>query len=277
MNRLAATLLLCSASPLAFADGSPWLPAHGTTTLSVDLTRGSTSTFFIGDTTFDLTGDLEGTFVWLNASYGFDDVWAFDFRAGYAESSFELNPPGQEQEDFTDTSVGVSYQFVNEFEADNGLPTVTVRAGLTIGGDYETNRFEAIGDGADGLDLSLLVGKSIIPSIALHGDLTLRRRSDDVADGIKYLLSAYYTTPINGLGFQLAAGGIRTDSSVNLGEQGITVEQLPQTDRDSDWLIVGGNYGFSNGLGVGLSLSSVLSGRNIPDSNIGTATLSYSF
>ena len=282
MNRLVATLFLFSLSPLAYAEGSPWLQAHGNTTISIDVTSGSTSDFFIGDESTPLGGDIEGTFIWFNASYGYDDIWAFDFRTGYAETNFDSdNPvPGEEDinelEDIADTSFGVSYQIFNEFELDNGTPTVAVRAGLTIGGDYETDVIQAIGDGADGVDLSLLVGKSVTQSIALFGDLTYRARGSNVADGVKYLLSAYYTTPIQGLGVQIAGGGIRTDSDVNIGP-GFTVDQFPETDRDSDWLILGANYGFQNGFGLGASFSTVLSGKNIADSNIGTLSLSYSF
>jgi hypothetical protein len=266
---------LCLVSPVVLADGSPWLPAHGATTLSVDLTSGSTDRFFIGDESIDLGGDLEGTFLWFNAKYGYDDIWAFDLRTGYARTSFEGNPT--DVEDVADLSVGVSYQFINEFEADNGWPTITGRAGFTIGGDYDTDRIDAIGDGASGVDLSLLVGKSVTPAVALFGDLTLRQRNDDVADGVKLLLSAYYTTPVPGLGLQAALGGIRTDSDVNIGDPGFGVDQFPLTDRDSDWLILGANYGFGNGFGVGFSYSSVLSGKNVADSDIGAFTLSYSF
>ena len=275
MNRLAILLLVTSASPMALADGSPWLPSDGTTTLSVDLISGSTDEFFIGDDSTDLGGDLEGTFLWFNASYGYDDIWAFDFRTGYAESSFEGNP--LDQEDIADTSIGVSYQFINEFEADNGSPTVSVRGGITIGGDYETNIIEAIGDGASGVDLSLLVGKSLTPSIAVFGDLTYRQRNNDVAEGVKYLLTTYYTTPVQGLGLQAAFGGIRTDSDINIGDPGFSVDQFPQTDRDSDWLIFGANYGLQNGIGLGFSYSSVLSGKNVADSDIAAFSVSYSF
>lgn len=275
MKRLVAAFLFLSVSPLVQADGSPWVPADGTTTLSIDFTHGSTSDFFIGDDSTPLGGDIEGTYLWFNASYGYDDVWAFDFRTGYAQSSFETNPT--DQEDIADTSFGVSYQFINEFESDNGMPTVAVRAGLTIGGDYETNIIEAIGDGADGLDLSLLVGKSVTDSIALAGDLTYRSRGSNVAEGVKYLLSANYATPLEWLGLQLAFGGIRTDSDIDIGSPGFGVDQFPQTDRDSDWLILGANIGFANGIGAGASFSSVLSGNNIADSDIGTLSLSYSF
>ena len=280
MKRLVVLFLIAGTTP-ALSDGSPWLPADGATSLSAELTMGSTDEFFIGDESMDLNGDIDGTFLWLNAKYGYDDVWAFDFRTGYAQTSFETDLPtnfdAPEQEDFADTSFGVSYQFINEFEADNGWPTITARAGFTIGGDYETNLIEAIGDGASGVDLSILAGKSLTPSIAVFGDLTYRQRGSNVADGIKYLLSAYYTTTVPGLGFQAAAAGIRTYSDIDIAGPGFGVEQFPLTDRDSDWLILGVNYGLNNGLGFGLSVASVLSGKNVADSNIGTLSLSYDF
>jgi len=267
--------VLLPVSPLIWAEGSPWLPADGATSLSASLTSGSTDRFFIGDTSTALGGDLDGTYLWLSASRGFNDIWAFDVRTGYAETSFESNPI--DQSDVADTSFGVSYQFINEFEADNGLPTISARLGYTIGGSYETDLIDAIGDGASGFDLSLLVGKSLNAQFAVFGDVTLRQRDNDVADGIKYLLSAYYTSPIQGLGFQLAGAGIRTDSDIDIGGPGFGVDQFPRTDRDSDWLIGGVNYAFASGIGLGFSYSSLLSGNNVPDSDIATFSVSYGF
>ncbi len=276
MKKLSALILLSSVSTVALADGSPWLPSDGTTRLALDVTSGSTDQFFIGDESTNLGGDIDGTFLWFSAGYGYDDIWAFDVRTGYASSNLSTNPPALDQEEVSDTSFGVSYQFINEFEADNGWPTITGRLGYTIGGDYETERVDAIGDGASGIDASILVGKSLSPAIAVFADLTYRQRDDDVADGVKYLLSVYYTSPLAGLGFQIAAAGIRTDSDINIGA-GIGFDQFPQTDRDSDLIIVGANYGFPNGIGVGFSYSSLLSGKNVPDTDIGSFSLSYSF
>jgi len=263
---------------MVLADGSPWLPSDGSISISADLVTGSTDEFFIGDQSMNLGGDIEGTFVFLNASYGYDDIWAFDFRTGYAQSRFDQdNFVGEqpEQDDISDTSFGVSYQFINEFEADNGWPTIAVRGGFTIGGDYETNVIEAIGDGASGVDLSLLVGKSLNTSISVAGDLTFRQRNNEVAEAVKYIVSGFYSTPLQGLGLRASFAGTRTDSDVNIGDPGFNA-RFPETDRDSDWLILGANYSFVNGIGAGFSFSSVLSGRNVADSSIGMFSLSYS-
>lgn len=276
MKKLSALLLLSSVSTVALADGSPWLPSDGTTRLALDVTSGSTDQFFIGDESTNLGGDIDGTFLWFSAGYGYDDVWAFDVRTGYASSNLSTNPPALDQEEVSDTSFGVSYQFINEFELDNGLPTITGRLGFTVGGDYDPLRIDAIGDGASGVDLSLLIGKSVTPAIAVFADLTYRQRDEGVADGLKYLLSAYYTSPIPGLGFQIAAAGIRTDSDIDIGPD-VGFDQFPQTNRDSDLIILGANYAFPNGIGLGVNLSSVQSGRNIPDTDIATFSLNYTF
>jgi len=267
-------------SPLAMADGSPWLPADGTTTLGVNLTTGSTSDFFRGDDSIDLFGELEGTYLWFNASYGYDDIWAFDIRTGFASTNFDSDFGGDNldgQDEIADTTIGVSYQFANEFELDNGFPTVAGRIAYTIGGDYDPNVVVAIGDGASGFDLSLLAGKSITSSVAIFGDLTYRQRGDGVADGVKYLLSGYYTSPIRGLGFQLALAGIRTDSDLDIGDDGVIFERLSETNKDSDFLVGGVNYSFNNGIGVGVSYTALINGRNIADTDVVNFSLSKTY
>lgn len=273
-KKILAVLLLLPASAV-HADGSPWIAGDGETTISVDVTGGSTRDFFLGETSIDLGGELKGTYTWFNGNYGYDDVWAFDIRTGYAETSLEGS--NGDQNGVTDTTLGASYQFTNEFESDNGLPTVTGRLAYTIGGDYDPNVIQAIGDGGSGVDLSLLVGKSLSSSFAVSADLTYRQRDNNIPDGFKYLLSGFYTSQIPGLGFRLALAGLRTDSDINFGDSQIRVDQFSQTDRDSDFLIGGVNYGFDNGIGLGFSYTALLSGKNIADTNIPNLSISYSF
>ncbi len=273
-KKILAGLLLLPA-PMLLADGSPWIADDGSASVSVNVTSGSTRDFFIGENSSDLGGELEGTYVWLNGNYGYDDIWAFDIRTGYAETSFTGST--RDQSDIADTTLGVSYQFINEFEADNGWPTISGRLAYTHGGDYDPNLIEAIGDGGSGVDLSLLVGKSLNSSVAVYGDLTYRQRDNDIPDGFKYLLSAYYTSPVPGLGFQLAFAGLRTDSDVNIGGPNFGVDQFAQTDRDSDFLVGGVNYSFDNGLAVGVSYTAVLSGKNVADTDVTNVSVSYRF
>jgi len=275
MKRLSTLFLLLSVSATAHSDGSPWLLPDGSYNVNLSVTSGESDDFFIGDTSTDLGGTLEGTFVWLKATYGYDDVWAFDARTGYAESTFENSLA--DQQDITDTSFGVSYQFINEFEADNGLPTISGRLGYTFGGDYDPNQIEALGDGASGFDVSFLIGKSLSPGWSVFGDLTFRQRDSGVADGIKYIAGASYNPPIPYLGFLLSLAGTRTDSNVNLGEGTFTIDDFSQTDRDSDLIVAGVNLNFPIGIGLGVSYSALIDGTNQSDTDVITFNLGYSF
>jgi len=236
MSKKLLVLMALGVSPLAYSEGSPWLQGHGTISLGLNLTTGSTDSFFIGDDSTSLNGDLEGTYLWLNASYGYDDIWAFDLRTGYARTDFTTNPV--DQEDIADTSLGVSYQFINEFEADNGWPTISGRAGIVIA--YSV-------------------------------------RNNDVADGIKYIGNVFYSPPVDGLSLQGAVAGIRTNSDIDIGGDGFGVDQFPQTDRDANFLIGGITYELPVGIGVGLSYRALLSGTNIPDTDVTSIAVNYTF
>lgn len=275
MKKSIAAIALLSVPSAVLADGSPWILPHGATNVSLSVISGSASDFFINEESTDLGGDISGTFVWLNASRGYDDIWAFEFRTGYAESDFEGSPT--EESDITDTTIGASYQFFNEFELDNGYPTITGRLTYTIGGNYNTDVIEAVGDGADGFDASLLVGKSITSTVSLFGDLTYRQRNQDVADAFKYLLGVFYSTPIQGLGLQASLGGIRSDSDIDLGTPNFTFDQFSEVDRDSDLFIVGASYGFGGGFNVGATYTSLLDGKNVSDTDTISLTAGYSF
>ena len=136
---------------------------------------------------------------------------------------------------------------------------------------------EAIGDGASGFDVSLLVGKSLTPQFAVFGDLTYRQRDSGVADGLKYIFTLYYSSPVPRLGFQVAGAGIRTDSSIDINDPGFSQAQFPETNRDSDFFIVGGDYSFTNGIGVGFSYTALINGRNVADTDVANVSFSYSF
>ncbi len=274
LNYLLVPLLMALHHPVVFAEGTAWLPEEGSTSISATLSAQSTDRYFIRTESQDLGGDLTGTFLWLNAKHGITDIVAVDFRTGYARTTFESNP--LDQEDFADTSVGVTYQWFNEFELDNGAPTFSTRLGYTFGGDYETALIDAIGDGASGFDLSLLAAKNVHQRVSLFADVGFRSRNNGVPDSFNFNLGANISAlPV--LGFQLAVAGIRSDGDIDIGDPGFGVDQFPQTRKDSNWIIAGVSFSPVDVFNVGFTVSSVTSGRNVPDSNILSLTVGYSF
>jgi hypothetical protein len=65
-------------------------------------------------------------------------------------------------------------------------PTLAVRAGVIIEGGYKTGFITAPGDGASGVEFSLLAAKSLpATSTTLFGDLAWRAYGGDVPDAIE--------------------------------------------------------------------------------------------
>lgn len=274
MNKLIAPLLLLATTTNVQADGSPWLPPEESISLGLSVTNQVSDRFFIAADSTSLGGDLEGRFVWLDGKYGLTDYWALDARVGYAETTFETNLDSQQ--DFANTTIGVTYQWLNEYELDDGTPTVATRLALVIAGDYETEIIDAIGDGASGLDLNLLVGRELSSLFSASADLGFRTRNNDVPDSFTYMFALQYSG-LPRVGLQLALAGVRSDGDVDIGDPGFGVDQFPRTDRDSNWVLAGANFSIGNGIGFGLSYASVTSGRNIPDSDIASISVNYAF
>ncbi len=265
----------CTAS--VFAEGSPWLPSAGSNSLGLTYTTQSTDEFFIASERTSIFGDLEGEFVWLNYGLGITDQLALDVRTSYARTSFETNP--LEQSGTGDSAIGLTWQWRNEFEADDGTPTIATRLGYTIGGDYETALIDAIGDGASGLDLSLLVGKVLGEKFAVQGDLSYKTRDDDVPDSLLYSISGFYiATP--SLNLSLGYNVIDSQGDIDIGSPEFIsggVSQFNRTRKDSEAVIVGLNYSFEPGISLGLSYSNLIDGRNVADADVASLSIGYSF
>ena len=59
-----------------------------------------------------------------------------------------------------DVNLGVTWRFLDEALSDYALmPSVALRAGGIIAGDYQTGYINSLGDGGDGFEVSALAGK----------------------------------------------------------------------------------------------------------------------
>lgn len=264
-------------SASVYAEGSPWLPSAGSNSVGLSYLTQSTDEFFIASESVSILNDLEGDFVWLNYGRGITDQLALDVRTSYAMTSFETNPI--EQSGAGDSAIGLTWQWRNEFEADDGTPTIATRLGYTIGGDYETALIDAIGDGASGFDMSLLVGKVLGENFAVQGDLGYKTRDDNVPDSVDYSLSGFYiATP--SLNLSLSYSAIDSQGDIDIGSPEFIsggVSQFNQTQKDSEAIIVGLNYSFDVGINLGLSYANLVDGRNVANADVASLSIGYGF
>ncbi len=268
----------CTGAPALAA--TPWLPPPGGGEAAVGYINQTADRLFVGEREMPLPTDLEQWTVLLDLRYGLTDALALDFQGGYAESDFLTDPglaPRGGEDGVTDTRLGLSWRVLDEF-ANPGAPSLALRAGLVLQGDYETGALPAIGDGADGAEFSVSLGK-FFGALALAGELGYRARSQNVPDDTWLRTDwSYAITPQ----FAVRAGYLYNDSDgdLDIGGPGFTPARFPETEEDYDLYEVGVNLGWSGfnaGLGYGRKFDGLAGARNTAKSDIWSVSLGYGF
>ena len=164
----------CAAKPAIVAQRSsgpppipPWLPAPGAGTITVSYVSQEATEFYRAAQKGPTPAgghELGQQTLWVAGTYGLSDSLALDFRVGGAESSFMAGPsaplpPQENLSGLQDLNAGVVWRFKDEVTSSG--PSVALRAAAIIGGSYDTGYISSLGDGGDGAELSVLIGKYV--------------------------------------------------------------------------------------------------------------------
>ena len=95
-------------------------------------------------------------------------------------------------------SIGLTWRFADEDTSDTGLPSVAVRVGIIRAGDYDVGTPTAIGDGGDGFEASLLVGKAMGP-IAVSAEFGIKSLNNDIPQSTTLAATALLVHPRTGV------------------------------------------------------------------------------
>ena len=263
------------------ADGSAWLSEPGSGYLSLSYVMQTADEFYAGSRKLPTPGDgedLEQGTLWLVGNYALADSWAVDFQAGWAKSDFITGPGIPTTNDsfdgLTDVGIGVTWRVVDELVS--GWPSVALRAGAIIAGDYETGHINSLGDGGDGYEVSVTVGKFVSDRVGLSGEFGYRNRDEGIPENYFTNLSGIWLVNSR-LSLGIDYQRIDAESSLDIGGPGFAPPRFPEVEEERAML--GGRlfYSFTDRLSGVLFYSAVLDGKNTPDSNAYGATLSYSF
>lgn len=258
----------------------PWLPAPGSGEVAIGYVEQEADRLFVGEEEMPLPTDLELWTAVLDLRYGLTDALALDFQGGYAESDFLTDPgvaPRGGEDGFIDTRIGLTWRVVDEFASDHA-PSVALRAGVILQGDYDTGSLPAVGDGADGIEASASVGKFFGP-LALAGELGYRARSEDVPDDVWLRVDGQYAiTPQ----FSVRVGYLANDSDgdLDIGGPGFTPARFPEVEEDYDLYEVGANVSlasFNAGIAYGEKFDGLAGARNTAKSDFWLLSLGYGF
>ena len=286
---LVTTAIMATGSP-AFADGSPWIPDPETGTITISYVSQNATEFYhlnnipkvpqkqVKD---PLADTLSQDTVWVEGRYGLSDEFALDFRVGGARSQYapcdRPNTPCA-QENFsglTDTNIGVTWRVVDEVVSH--LPSIGLRLGGIIAGNYKTGHLNAIGDGGNGFEASAMIGKFIADRVALSGEVGYRDRDNDIPSDFFMNLSGGVLV-MKSVGLSINYKLINALSGIDIGRRGVFApSRFPEAEEDIHFLGGTATFNVTDTTNVGVSYGEVIDGKNTAKSKVWSVSLGYSF
>lgn len=201
-----ATVAVLQASSPVHAQNA-WLPQPGEFVISGTYVFQTYDEFWMGKRKADFP-DTDQHTLETTLEYGIfeaqDFALAFDAAFAYvrvigtrpAGAPAPGAPAAGVNDGLNDVRLGLRFRVLDEFAHDTDfLPTVTVRVGGIIEGTYDVGSPEAPGDGASGVEVSLLAGKEIVDTgpgfLGFYGDVGYRYRAEDVPEDIFFSFFVY--------------------------------------------------------------------------------------
>ena len=269
------------APQLASAEGgSPWLPIPGQVSLGVFDVEQSGSDAYIGNKKLPISGITggaaskykRGTFG-LRVDYGISDSLAFDatlahasVKVGGADSSSGL----------ADTTLGLRWRVMDEYETPS-RPTLTLRAGAIIKGNYDGAKLAAIGKAANGFDVSAIVGKEFGSGVSVWGELGFQKRDSSVPTATYFEIGSRWRFAPK-WNASLAYSDKKFGGSLDIGGAGFTPARFQQVREERSLIKLGLGYAIGGNQSIAVNFAKLVGGRNtVQDDSILGLGYSYAF
>jgi len=273
---LALAFALCAFPALSCA-ANAYIPAPGTGNLHPVASLQWATDFWFDDNSATLPGHLTQTTAGMDAEYGVAKNFAVDLSLGVSTVNYQGGPSNGvvlTQDDkltrrgMTDTKLGVSWRMVDEFASINeATPTLTLRLGAIIAGNYDTGFLNAVSDGADGYEIGLKFGKIFLGSNAgLYGDIGYRWLSSSTPDEWEASLGVFKTS-----GKFTYSVGLREKQSVGgidiLGP-GFTLDRFTDVREKNRSAEFGLTWNWRPASTLSVGYARTLDGENTPKKNV---------
>jgi hypothetical protein len=272
------TLAFVLLSSMPAASRTAWVLPQGKFSLNLSYVFETFDEFWMGRTKAQLPDDIEQHTVAVGLEYGLFDAVTVDLTLGYTRTSFS---PADDLDGLNDTTLGVRWRVVDEFAVDSPyIPTLTVRVGGIIAGTYDTVTTGAPhspGDGASGVEMSLLFGKALgNTGFGLFGEVGYRHRLENVPDDFFASLGVYKTF-LEGFIASFGYRRVQGLSGLDIGGPGFTPARFPETQEIFDNLEAGLGYTDTGGRHYGLFGAWTIDGKNAGEKTIVGASLTIPF
>ncbi len=282
----------------ASAQGSPWIAEPGTGSVNLSFANQDAAEFYRQTTKtqgpLGPTGaHLSQNTLWFGVNYAVTDAVAIDVQSAWAASNLPgaVGPSGGEESysGLYDSNVAVTWRFVDELISN--APSVALRIGAIIAGPYDTGYINSIGDGGNGIETSLIIGR-FGSAAGFSGEIGFRARTSAEVNPMAVGAMAGEQVDIPNdmfvnLGLFIPAGDVVTVgvdyrlvnafSGIDIGGEGFSPSRFPGLHEDGH--IVGGRLiaNVTDLVSVNAFFGQVVRGRNIAASRIFGAGLSFGF
>lgn len=256
---LLSIALVCATVSVASAE-SPWIAEKGQVLVSSVFNFDNFDDFWMADRKADFgDGPAHQYTTSLGVEAGVYDNLSLDAMLGWSwVQSGEYRDEGLD-----DIRYGASYRFINEFQSDQvWMPTVTGRVGGIAQGTYHAFGATEAGDGASGVEASLLYGKLFGTSgFGLSGSVKGQWLTEGTPSRFIHYLGAFQTlfdrvTLSAGYRYQHSATGYDINGT------GFSSNQFHETKEIYHNLELGTAYTDRAGRTYGLTFVRTLAGRN---------------
>lgn len=296
---VASAPLLMLASNLQAGEGTVWLPSPGSGSISVTHISQDADMMWAGGNHINIPfRGLDQSTTLISASYGVSDEVALDVNVGGSSVSPKHGRPiPKETDGRTDLEMGVTWRFRDEIIS--GDISMAVRMGLILAGSYDAGGRgpaesdvmgnaslvgagpTAVGEGANGFEVSAVAGKVIGDMFALSASVGVRNRADNVPDESMLNLNGHFFAGQNivlsaGYQIQRSSGDVNIGPPPGPGAHGTYWQNFPIVAEDFNRLTFGGTL-FLNRVDLGINWAQTLDGRNTADYDAVSATLTYKF
>ncbi len=274
---VAAALLSLPAH--AAAQGTPWIGEPGTGAVSLYFSRQSATEYYrleIRPTPGDGAVLSQNT-GWLGITYALSDAVSVDLLSGLARSHIPGAVGPTTQESFSgliDTHLNVTWRVSDELLT--GMPSVALSAGVIGAGPYETGHINALGDGGNGVQGSVVVGQ-FINRVGFSAEGGYRYRTENIPSEVFVNLSGYLavTEQLTLIGdFRVINSA---ESGIEIGGAGFTAARFPEVEEDIDLLGARMLLNLTDEFGVNAFYGKVIDGRNTAASHIFGGGITHTF
>lgn len=282
---LTSIVVSASLSAPAQAAGSPWLGEPGTANFSVSFVRQYADEKWTGAGGAVKGpmpgGELTQGTLWLSGDYAFRDNLALDAQVGWARSQLAQDMDNG----LADANVGLSWRVLDEFI---GAPlSVALRGGVIVAGSYDTGTalattsgappgIYAIGDGGDGIEGSIIAGKTFAERVGVSLEIGMRNRNNDIPNNMFYNLTSFVELNKQ-VTLALDYHRVASDGDLNIGVPPFTPDRFPEVAEEAT--VVGGRVAvaLTEKASATLYYGNTIDGRNTSASSIFGMALNYGF